>query len=123
MRVLMLLFVLMFLVGCSTLTEQQRVDRRIQWLEHEPDRLDKWGSYKDWCAGGGLMLWGPRSKTCRVSIHDCVPRRLDWDFMYKCTKGDLKAQMRCENKLIARNAWNWRAKASNSVQCMSKDWY
>ncbi len=110
---------LLLLIGCTPLTEQQRSERAIYWLEHEPDRVEKWGIYKYWCKESGIMLWGPYAKRCRRN-KDCVPRRMDWDFLYKCRQDDINAQSSCEDELVARNRANWRAKGGNAVQCTSR---
>ena len=124
---LFLVLMLATLIACAPLTEverlekvQQQTQRKIAWLEHEPDRVEKWGSYKNWCSEAGWMRWGPHAKHCRVNCYNRVPERFDWDFMYKCTKGDLATQSRCEDRLSARNTWNWRAKSGNNVICVGK---
>ena len=111
--------ILLLLMACTPLTEQQRVDKKIHWLEHEPDRVEKWGIYEYWCDNAGIMLWGPHAKKCRRN-RACIPQRFDWDFLYKCRQGDENTVMRCEDDLVARNRANWRAKIGNNVECVGR---
>ena len=98
---------LLLLVGCSTLTEQQRAERAIQIAEHEPDRVEKWTVYEYFCKESGIMLWHNPVKRCRRQ--GCIPHRMDWDFYY-----------RVEDANRPPGTPDWKPKLGNNVKCISR---
>ena len=93
---------LLLLVGCAT--SEQRQERAIQIAEHEPDRIEKWTYYDDFCKRNGIMLWKNTVKTYRW-CRECTPHRLDWDFYYRVED-------------FSRPGADWRPKGGNNVRCV-----
>ena len=72
MRKLILLVLLVFVVGCATLTEEERVYRKYQMEDKYQRDLAEFEQLKVWCQNG-IWVIDPSSQYRRTGI----PTRLD----------------------------------------------